>query len=99
MLHSASHFRSKDEIDPAVVGRANRWLHWRDMLGFKEMGLASYDWGGMFDDESIAGQASVNNFKREFGGTPVAAYNCTAPVTIKGRAYLALRALADRPRR
>lgn len=91
LLHSASHFRDKDGVDRALVGRANRWLHWRDMLAFKEAGVRTYDWGGMFDDESVPGQASINNFKREFGGRPVEAYNCTTPRSLKGRIYVALR--------
>src|SRR5688572_17228786 len=34
LLHSASLFRDKDSADRALLGRANRWLHWRDMLVF-----------------------------------------------------------------
>ena len=96
LLHSASHFRGKDNADRAVVGRANRWLHWRDMLAFKAAGVVSYDWGGMFEDESIPEQASINGFKREFGGRPHRAYDCDMPVSIKGRAYLTLRRSLER---
>lgn len=93
LLHSASHFRGKATADRAVVGRANRWLHWRDMLAFKRLGLKRYDWGGMFVDESVPERASINDFKREFGGAPAQNYNCTVPVTIKGKAYRAVRKL------
>ena len=96
LLHSASHFRSKDSAERALVGRANRWLHWRDMLAFKQMGLVAYDWGGMFDDETPIEHASINNFKREFGGRPHCAYNCDMPVSGRGRAYLALRHALER---
>ena len=97
LLHSASHFRDdKEGADRALVGRANRWLHWKDMLTFKTMGVARYDWGGMFDDESVAAHASVNNFKREFGGAPVQSYNCTVPRSVRGRAYTAMRSLIER---
>jgi hypothetical protein len=96
LLHSASHFREHEGgVDPAVVGRANRWLHWKDMLAFKAIGITRYDWGGMFDDESVASHASINNFKREFGGTPVQSYNCTVARSVKGRAYVAIRSLID----
>lgn len=93
LLHSASHFRGKATADRAVVGRANRWLHWRDMLAFKRLGLRLYDWGGIFEDESVPERASINDFKREFGGAPAQNYNCTLAVTIKGKAYGAVRRL------
>jgi hypothetical protein len=90
LLHSASHFRAQG-IDRALIGRANRWLHWKDMLGFHALGVARYDWGGMFGDENIPEQASINNFKREFGGTACRRYNGIAGATLKGRAYVALK--------
>ncbi|HEX2826072.1 MAG TPA: hypothetical protein VHP37_06985 [Burkholderiales bacterium] len=98
LLHSASHFRAEDGVDRALVGRANRWLHWKDMLEFKAAGYRRYDWGGMFEDESVAAQASINNFKREFGGDPIESYNCTMARTVKGRAYTACLTLVDRVR-
>ena len=96
LLYSASHFRDTSASQRALVGRANRWLHWKDILHFKGLGLGHYDWGGIFDDESAADRAGINGFKRDFGGTHVSAYNCTVPLTAKGRIYLAARALLDR---
>jgi lipid II:glycine glycyltransferase (peptidoglycan interpeptide bridge formation enzyme) len=96
LLHSASHFRAMSSAERAVVARANRWLHWRDMLAFKDLGFLRYDWGGVFEDESDVEHASINSFKRRFGGRPHRAYNCIAAMTVKGRAYLAARHLLDR---
>jgi hypothetical protein len=96
LLHSASLFRDMRNVDRALLGRANRWLHWRDMLHFKQMGLRCYDWGGVFEDESNADRAGINTFKREFGGTPIRTFDCSVAVTLKGRAYLALRNIYDR---
>jgi hypothetical protein len=96
LLHSASLFRDMRNVDRALLGRANRWLHWRDMLHFKQMGLRCYDWGGVFEDESSAERAGINTFKREFGGNVVRTFNCNVAVTLKGRAYLALRNIHDR---
>ncbi|HEX2829572.1 MAG TPA: hypothetical protein VHP37_24720 [Burkholderiales bacterium] len=95
LLHSASHFRAASAANRALLGRANRWLHWRDMLGFKDMGVATYDWGGLFDDESVPEQASVNRFKRRFGGRPHRAYTAVAMLTVKGRAYRAVRSMVE----
>lgn len=95
LFHSASHFRATEKADRAFFARANRWLHWRDMLGFKQAGLRHYDWGGLFEDESVPGHAGINNFKREFGGRSRCTYNCTFAVTTRGRAYLAVRPVLD----
>ena len=61
------------------------------MLRFKERGLKRYDWGGLFEDESVPERAGVNNFKKDFGGRQERTYNCTVPVTLRGRLYLPLR--------
>jgi hypothetical protein len=91
LVYSASLFRGKDDDYRSLVGRANRWLHWREMMSFKEGGVQYYDWGGMFDDESTTERAGVNRFKRMFGGVPVNAFQCTVPATLRGRVWLPLR--------
>ena len=91
LAYSASWFRAMDSEHRALVGRANRWLHWQDMLHLARTGAQLYDWGGVFADESTAERAGINRFKKMFGGEPVPAYECTVPVTLRGRAFLALR--------
>jgi Acetyltransferase (GNAT) domain len=91
LVYSASLFRGKDNYDRALLGRANRWLHWKEMMDFKEGGVHYYDWGGMFDDESTAERAGINRFKRMFGGVPVRSYQCTVPATLRGQVWLPLR--------
>jgi hypothetical protein len=91
LAHSASLYRSLSSERRSLVARANRWLHWRDMLDFKAAGARCYDWGGMFEDESTPERAGINHFKRTFGGTPLLAYECTLPVTLRGRVWLTLR--------
>jgi hypothetical protein len=89
--YSGSCFRNREGNYRALVGRANRWLHWRDMLQLKEMGITRYDWGGLFEDESVPEHAGINAFKKGFGGQPERTYDCTVPVTLRGRIYLPLR--------
>jgi lipid II:glycine glycyltransferase (peptidoglycan interpeptide bridge formation enzyme) len=91
LQYTASHFRGQDNDFRALVGRANRWLHWQDMRKFKSMGFARYDWGGLFADESTPERAGINRFKRDFGGEEIRVYECTAPVSTRGRVYLPLR--------
>jgi len=91
LQYTGSCFRNRDNEFRAIVGRANRWLHWQEMLHFKAMGMARYDWGGLFEDESTAERAGINRFKKEFGGKPVRRYDCEMPVSLKGRVWLPLR--------
>ena len=91
LQYTGSCFRNKENDYRALVGRANRWLHWKEMLRFKEMGIERYDWGGLFEDESIPENAGINKFKKDFGGKPVRTYDCTVPVTLRGRMWLPLR--------
>lgn len=91
LQYTASCFRDRENDYRALVGRANRWLHWKDMLQFKNIGFRRYDWGGMFEDESTPERAGINRFKRDFGGQTVRAYDCTVAVSAKGRMYLPLR--------
>lgn len=91
LQYTGSCFRSRDNDYRALVGRANRWLHWREMLRFREMGIKRYDWGGLFEDESLPERAGINQFKKDFGGKQVRTYNCTVPLTIRGRIWLSLR--------
>ena len=91
LQYTASHFRGQDNDLRALVGRANRWLHWQEMRKFKSMGFSRYDWGGLFADESTPERAGINRFKRDFGGEEVRVYECMAPVSARGRVYLPLR--------
>jgi len=91
LYYSVSCFRNRDNDYRALVGRANRWLHWKDMLHFKDVGMERYDWGGLFEDESTPERAGINNFKRDFGGRQERTYHCSVPVTVTGRVWLPLR--------
>ena len=51
-----------------LVGRANRLLHFRDMLHFKQAGFALYDFGGYATDLNDHKKQAINRFKDGFGG-------------------------------
>lgn len=91
LQYTGSCFRNRDNDYRALIGRANRWLHWSTMVWFKERGITRYDWGGLFEDESTPERSGINRFKKEFGGRPVRSYDCVVPVTLKGRLWLPLR--------
>jgi hypothetical protein len=93
--HSASLFRGLDGEKRSLIARANRWLHWRDMLTLKGLGFERFCWGGLFEDESEPEHRNINRFKRNFGGREERTFDCTIPVTLKGRVCKALVALRD----
>lgn len=86
LLYSASHFRSAETAESRRrVGRANRWLHWKDMNYFRGRGVRTYDCGGLTSDPNIA------EFKRSFGGADVTEYSGYVAATWKGALVLRIR--------
>ncbi len=91
LLHSCSIRDHTDVNQPKITGRANRLLHWRDLLEFRQRGFTQYDWGGLFFDESVLANKHINEFKREFGGETRDYYDCETGLSARGRIYLPLR--------
>lgn len=78
---SVSNFRDGD-VDPAFAGRANKLLHWSDMLYFSAQGYLTYDWGGITNPESPSG---VDAFKLGFGGVLRGYYNVAVGKSVAGK--------------
>ncbi|MCM1103088.1 MAG: peptidoglycan bridge formation glycyltransferase FemA/FemB family protein [Clostridium sp.] len=72
LYQSASQFRTDESITTNIVGFANRYLHYQDMLFFKKMGKEQYDWGGAGRTEDVE---SITKFKESFGGKTAVFYN------------------------
>jgi hypothetical protein len=90
LLYSASLFREVQEPGRRnLVGRANRWLHWQDILHFKAHGYNFYDFGG-WHEGGDPGLVRINQFKEEFGGVMERSYNCELAVTTTGKLVLPL---------
>jgi hypothetical protein len=90
LLHSASHFRSGGQAWRNAVGRANRWLHWKDILYFKSLGLMEYDFGGWYGGKDDPEKLQINQFKEAFGGSTELNYNILYANSSKGKIYLSL---------
>lgn len=71
LLYSATVDRTCTMLDLNLVGRANRLLHWNDMLLFKSMGFRIYDWGGVAQDPNNSATAGIDAFKMAYGGVIV----------------------------
>lgn len=91
LLYSASQFRSLDDSsDRNKIGRANRLLHWYEILTLKQMGYRLYDLGGLSDDSNDRDKKDIARFKLEFGGDAITEYTGLVPRTYFGRALLSL---------
>jgi lipid II:glycine glycyltransferase (peptidoglycan interpeptide bridge formation enzyme) len=93
----ASYRATTDPSRRTAIGRANRYLYWRDMLRFKEAGIRMFDFGGYYIGSEDEEKLRVNGFKAEFGGEIIHEFNCQSAVTIKGK--LALWGIEQRARR
>ncbi len=92
LLHSASLFRQLDDNEArAIIGRANRLLHWRDMLAFKAEGKSVYDFGGWYAGQDDADLLRINQFKEGFGGQRADQVNAALALSWRGWIYLKLR--------
>lgn len=97
LLHSASRFRSSSDSGfRARVGRANRWLHWQDLLRFKAEGRSWYDWGGWYEGQSDQDLLRINQFKESFGGEVLHTYNGEALLSKKARLFARIARLIGR---
>ncbi len=97
-LYAGASYRGTD--DPTrrtMIGRANRYLYWRDILRFRDSKIRTFDFGGYYTGEQDEEKMRVNGFKDEFGGVVINEFNCEMPLTLKGK--LAVWFLHQRERR
>lgn len=71
LLYSATVNRNTSSVDLNFVGRANRLLHWKDMLMFKDLGFSIYDWGGIVGNPEAQKTAGIDSFKMAYGGISI----------------------------
>jgi hypothetical protein len=92
LLHSASLFREHNDTGTRnMIGRANRYLHWHDLLRYRDAGVPLFDFGGWYsgrDDEALL---KINVFKEAFGGRVVPEFHCAVPASVRGRMVLLAR--------
>ncbi len=67
LMHAASQ-RLNTEVDKQVAGKANKLLHYFDMMQFKQQGFTLYDFGGYANNTTDKGLQGINKFKLSFGG-------------------------------
>ncbi len=76
LLFSASrHLNTNLSSERAVIGRMNRYLHYQDILYFKNIGINEYDLGGFAFNTNDNELININKFKDSFGGKLVCEYD------------------------
>lgn len=88
LLHSVLLRDTDDSSRRSVLGRANRFHHWKDMLAFRQQGVQLYDFGGWYEGKTDQKLLSINHFKEEFGGQTLVGYNGQMGMTFAGKAAL-----------
>jgi hypothetical protein len=95
LTHSASMFRLEtDSAERNRIGRANRLLHWDDMIRFRASGVKAYDLGGWYTGRRDQPLLRINTFKEEFGGRVVHEWDIFRAGSARGWLYLRGRDLA-----
>lgn len=84
-FYGASLKNPNDTSYQSLVGRANRYHHWQDILRFKDLGISIYDFGGWYVGKTDQKLLNINNFKEEFGGEVVKSFKCHHGITWKGK--------------
>jgi hypothetical protein len=74
LLYSATNV-TNSSLDHALIGRANRLLHYNDMILFKNEGFKIYDLGGFAYNTEEKSLLGINSFKESFGGIKVKEYH------------------------
>ncbi|MGF1988224.1 MAG: hypothetical protein RMY62_010210 [Nostoc sp. ZfuVER08] len=90
LLHSASLKNNNNTTYQSILGRANRYHHWQDIVRFKNLGIVTYDFGGWYTGNTDREKLGINQFKEKFGGEVVKNFNCVYGITLKGKLYLHL---------
>jgi lipid II:glycine glycyltransferase (peptidoglycan interpeptide bridge formation enzyme) len=74
----------------SLVGRANRFHHWKDIIILKSLGKVLLDFGGWYEGSNKR-FTSISKFKEEFGGKRRSYYTCVRVNTLKGRLYMLMK--------
>ena len=77
---------STDSSARNLIGRANRYLHWRDIRLFRDRGYDLYDFGGLDVTGRSEKTAGIARFKRGFGGEVRPVYSSTSARSLLGTA-------------
>ncbi len=87
LFTSSSLFSEEDNERRNLIGRANRLLHWKDILYFKNNNFLTYDFGGWYMGKTDKKLLGINKFKESFGGHKELSYNYNRCTSMKCKLY------------
>jgi len=90
--YSVSVFRDGN-MDSKILQNANLYLHFKDMLYFKNRGVTYYDWAGI---QSFENPSSIDLFKMKFPGEKRIHYNLFVGKSMVGKGILSMMKIRDR---
>ncbi len=89
LLYSASHYRAMNNSgERNKIGRANRLLHWYEILTLKNLGFKLYDLGGIPLNSADQEKNAIARFKLEFGGKLLVEYSGLLSTNLLGKIIL-----------
>jgi hypothetical protein len=92
LTHSASLYRlEQGRSERAQIGRANRLLHWNDLVALRAVGASWYDFGGWYQGSHDEALLRINAYKKDFGGEIVREWSSFHSGSRVGSLYLTLR--------
>jgi hypothetical protein len=95
-FYSASIKNSADTAYQSLLGRANRYHHWQDILRFQDMGSLLYDFGGWYAGSTDQKLLNINKFKEEFNGEIAQNFVGLQGLSLKGQLGIHLYQLLKR---
>ena len=84
---------NSDPEHKAMIGRANRLLHWDDFLYFRQKSLLFYDLGDWYGGKTDRDKLLINEFKESFGGEKKEDYVYTVPVSFLSYIWVFIRSI------
>lgn len=86
MIHSCSgRFEFGHNAERNRIGRANRFLHWNDMLYFKGKHFKTYDFVGLSFDDRDKAMKNITEFKRASADVKSWSINTTKLIVWQGK--------------
>lgn len=79
LLHSGTQ-RFSEGLDRNMIARSNKFLHYMDLIQFKQEGFLLYDWGGIAIGTQDVGMQGINKFKESFGGELIMQKDLYSPI-------------------
>lgn len=80
----------EEKVDGQTVGKANKYLDWKNIKNAKERGCSWYNFGGKIVDPDDEKGKNVNEYKAAFGSKIAYDFRVYSPRSLLGKAFVLL---------